>query len=332
MGKREQNYSHLSQSDVLDLIIERYRRRTAWHRAEQSLIRQGWAICRRLCDGDKDAATKLYDKVAAMKPDQVSDALTGITMGLEEDVVAAIFEVHPLVTARRLIERLREEAEAEYEIMAKKLPIARWIEAPEQKGVSYGSLAAILGSAGNLHKYVTVQRLWKRMGLAVMPNGRQRQMRDAQLALEHGYSPVRRSVMWNVGTSLLRTQSERHDKEAEKETGEIVITRAAGPWRELYDQRKAYETAKNENGDYAEQAAMRLREANFAKTTSAYKAYSAGKLPPMHLHARAQRYVEKRFLRELWQEWRRTMEKPVYVEPETADADAKQTPQAAQAA
>lgn len=61
----------------------------------------------------------------------------------------------------------------------------------------------------------------------------------------------------------------------------------------LYDQRKAYESAKNEAGEYAEQAAAILK----SRPTHAQKAiYKEGKLPPGQLHARARRYMVKQFL------------------------------------
>ena len=311
---RANNVEGLTQFEILDLIVERYRRRTSWHKAEKALTLQGRAICRRLCDGDKDEANDLFDRIAKLKPDDIQAIIVGFPKGLSNLEVSAVHEVHPILVARYSIELCRDQVEAELEMLVKQLPIINFIERAEQAGVGAGSLAAIIGSAGNLYAYVTIQKLWKRMGLAVMPNGRQRPMRDAEQAKLHGYSPTRRSVMWNIGTSILRTQSQRLAKEKDPKTGKMVptgeIARDAGVYRLLYDERKAYESAKNEAGDYAEQAAKRLSEASFDKKTSAYKAYSVGKLPPLHLHSRAQRYVEKRFLRELWVAWQKMMEMP----------------------
>lgn len=90
------------------------------------------------------------------------------------------------------------------------------------------------------------------MGLAVMPDGtRQRRVGGVE-ALDHGYAPARRSVMWNIGA---------------------CIVKAGGPLKAVYDARKAHE---------AERLATKA-----------------------HAHNRAQRYIEKRFLRDLWVEWRR---------------------------
>lgn len=65
---------------------------------------------------------------------------------------------------------------------------------------------------------------------------------------------------------------------------------------QLMAKRKAEYTAKNEAGDYAETAAQILIEKKYNKSTEAYKAYSEGKLPLAHVHARARRFAVKIFL------------------------------------
>lgn len=67
----------------------------------------------------------------------------------------------------------------------------------------------------------------------------------------------------------------------------------------LYKERKALEAEKNERGEFAEQAAAVLAVKKIGKETDAYKAYSQGKLPPAHIHARARRYAVKIFLSDL---------------------------------
>ena len=71
----------------------------------------------------------------------------------------------------------------------------------------------------------------------------------------------------------------------------------------LYRERKEIELAKNEAGDFADQAKAKLEKFNIGKTTDAYKAYSKGKLPPAHIHARAKRYAVKMFLAHLHEIW-----------------------------
>jgi len=67
----------------------------------------------------------------------------------------------------------------------------------------------------------------------------------------------------------------------------------------LYKERKALEIERNERGEFAEQAAAKLEKYKIGKATDDYKAYSQGKLPPAHIHARATRWTVKLFLAHL---------------------------------
>lgn len=73
--------------------------------------------------------------------------------------------------------------------------------------------------------------------------------------------------------------------------GDSLLKCGGGPWRTLYLERKAYELAR------------------------------APDMRPMQAHRRAQRYVEKRLLRTLWQEWRRASDRsfPNGVAPAAGD-------------
>ena len=67
-------------------------------------------------------------------------------------------------------------------------------------------------------------------------------------------------------------------------------------------ERKAYESAKNETGEYAEQAARILATKKIGKDTDAYKAYSQGKLPKAHIQRRAVRWATKIFVSHVFDE------------------------------
>lgn len=86
---------------------------------------------------------------------------------------------------------------------------------------------------------------------------------------------------------------------------------------QLIQERKAYETEKNLNGDYADQAAKALSEKNYGKDTDAYKWYSEGKLPPAHINRRAIRWGVKLFLCHVFEEMYRVQNdkvpEPFYV-------------------
>lgn len=67
----------------------------------------------------------------------------------------------------------------------------------------------------------------------------------------------------------------------------------------LFARQKEYYLERNEKGEFAEAARLKLEKFNIGKTTDAYKAYSAGKLPPAHINAMARRYAAKMFLSHL---------------------------------
>lgn len=71
----------------------------------------------------------------------------------------------------------------------------------------------------------------------------------------------------------------------------------------IYKERKEYEMARNEKGDYRAQAEAKLAKINIGKDTDAYKWYSQGKLPPAHIQQRAERYAVKIFLSHLFTVW-----------------------------
>ena len=71
----------------------------------------------------------------------------------------------------------------------------------------------------------------------------------------------------------------------------------------IYAARKEQEVARNESGDFADQAAHKLETTNIGKATDAYKAYIEGRLPPAHIYSRAKRYAVKMFLSDLHYVW-----------------------------
>lgn len=261
---------------IIDQIIELHRRRQLWHRAEKSLTLTAKASCRRLCAGDKKAATALYAAVTSTKTytdeTDASDEIDGVDQGTRDnhnkDVLAvdlilnASVIIAPLLQSRHLLAQERKRVEKEMTSLAGQLPVASWVISV--RGLGLLGLAQIVGeAAAPLSAYATVAKLWKRFGLAVMPDGtRQRKVTDVEAALEHGYSPSRRAVIWAIGDSLLRAQSARG-------------TRLPGEYRKLYDERKEYELPR----------------------------VQTSKAPKGHAHKRASRYVQKRLLRDLWCAW-----------------------------
>lgn len=71
----------------------------------------------------------------------------------------------------------------------------------------------------------------------------------------------------------------------------------------IYRARKDEYEKRNDAGEYKEQAAASLTEKKFKKTTEAYKALIAGRLPQAQIHARARRIAVKLFLSHLFERW-----------------------------
>lgn len=161
--------------------------------------------------------------------------------------------------AREPFERIERECLRQMEKLAKSLPC--WVTFGEPiRGFGAASLAVIVAEAGDLSSYSTDAKLWKRMGLAVLGGIRQGGLSRSAKAedwIAHGYSPMRRSRMWNIGDSLIKGNRD-------------------GKYRTIYLQRKVHERQRDPE--------MRL----------------------IHAHRRAQRYMEKRLLRDLWRAWRKT--------------------------
>ena len=222
-------------------IVETWRQRQDMVRAMTRLTLQAKAMCRRITGGDKKDADKLYAAIA--KGGEHPLAFHGAVA-----VLALREAMKPLETTRKAYERHLTR-------LGSQLPIAHMAESI--RGVSTLTLAVVVAECGDLSVYEKgVAGVWKRAGLAVINGERQRKKSNLEEAEAHGYSPSRRSVFWNIASALLKAQG-KDEK--------------AGPYRLVYDERKAYERPRVESDG--------------------------------HAHNRAMRHMAKRLLKDLWMEW-----------------------------
>lgn len=179
--------------------------------------------------------------------------------------------LEPFMIAQKPIIQHRKTWEKKLAELAKQLPVYKTFVEP-LNGMGAIGLGQIIAETGDLSLYANPAKVWKRMGLAVFNGRSQRKTTDAKLAIEMGYSPRRRSTMFVIGDSLLKKQN---------------------PYREVYLERKKTELAKAK--------AEGLKVVPAAKIPKAKKELyrSEG-----HIHRRAQRYMEKRLLLNLWRAWR----------------------------
>lgn len=182
--------------------------------------------------------------------------------------------LNPFLAAMAPLDSAKGEIEKALVKLVKQTHVYEWAQGI--KGLGDVSLAAILGECAiGPGEYKSVSALWKRMGLAVIEGGRQRRVTGAA-ALDHGYNAERRSLMWNISASLIKAQlrSEKGEDGKKVEGSSYAL----GELGQVYLDRKAYQVARNAD-----------REELWT---------------PAHIHNDAARFMTKRLLRMLWQNWR----------------------------
>lgn len=222
--------------------------------------------------------------------DAAAKLIKAIAKGEAHPVAPLVLATDAAAAPWAAIERDTEKAMAK---MARKLPAYEWVKGV--RGFGDLSFARIVAETGDLLAYANPAKVWKRLGLAVLDGKSQRRTRDAEKAVEQGYSPRRRSVSWVAFHSVYlaqsaRTESGDHmDSEAHAHlaagaegAGHPVVEAqalAAGPYRRIYDAKKSEYLARVEAG---EEGWTKLRADRCAK-----------------------RYAEKRLIRDLWTAWKR---------------------------
>jgi hypothetical protein len=190
-------------------------------------------------------------------------------------------------------DKIEADATKRMEAMAKQLPA--WSAFGEDvRGFGARSLAVIVGEAGDLSEYATHSKLWKRMGLAVIDGKRQGGLRKGtaeETWMAHGYSKKRRSHMWNIGQSLVKGNGD-------------------GKYRAIYLSRLAVEHAKAIERGLVPATIMKAtvsswEERGLPPLTLVKKVNPDEHMSAGHMDKRAQRYMEKKLLRDLWKAWRR---------------------------
>jgi hypothetical protein len=161
----------------------------------------------------------------------------------------------------------RAKIESRMKKLARQLPAYSWAE--PIKGFGDLALAIVVGEAGDLSNYETKERLWKRLGLAVIDGIRQQRRTNVDEAAAHGYSPKRRAEIYSaVSESLLKWQRSA----ADPETGEPG--KAKGYYGEIYGKRRDHTAVTHP--DWTKK----------------------------HSHNDAMRIMTKELLADLWREWR----------------------------
>jgi hypothetical protein len=263
----------MTTQEICDQLRELQQQHVASKKAVQRIDLQCRAMARCILGWTFDMSESDRKKLNAKATAIVKSIRTGkpAPKGYEEETQRLTVFVRAMQAAIEPLEKYRTSITKQMRALASQLPVAEWADA--QAGFSCFGVALIVGEAGNLSDYPTVSKLWKRLGLAVLDGCRQGNPgkdASAEMWIAHGYCRRRRSTMWNIGDALVKQ---------------------GNGYRDLYLLRKEIECEK-----VGEDHPTICRRGPDPETGR--MRYS------MHCNRRAQRYMEKRLLRDLWQEWK----------------------------
>jgi hypothetical protein len=210
-------------------------------------------------DADEKARKELFKRASDFRREvEKAQGGEGHSVGGDHHA-SALAACVPIViasaVARRAFDDLRDQAEKEMRRLARTLPGYAWVQSV--KGFGDLGFAIIVAETGDLAGYATKERVWKRLGLAVISGIRQQRRSGAEEAAAHGYSPKRRSEVWTIADSMFRQQWRGAKDDAPAQ--------AAGVYGEVYGRRKAHTatrewTPKHRDNDARRIMAKRLVE------------------------------------------------------------------------
>lgn len=204
---------------------------------------------------------------------------------------------------------LEKQVRSVLDAWTSKDPLGQWAKSIVGIGpvIAAGLLAHI-----DMEKAPTVGHIWRYAGLDPTSEWKKGEKRPWNASLK--------VVCWKAGESFVKVSGNDKDvyghlyaarKVSEIERNDSVIVKPEGATVTEYDEYgsgrgnfvldgEAISTYEIEGvwyyGGNARHAYDILRKKRIGKDTDAYKAYSVGKLPPAHIHARAKRYAVKLFL------------------------------------
>ena len=272
----------MSQNSLAETIAAiRYHHRNRCYAMETRKaldLRLGWFLktqlgwSKVLPKADRDAIAK-----------QAADMLNAgekIAKGKDVDRPEGFDELEGIIMAalmaRDPFNRVEKDASKAMDKLAVSLPVWEWADGI--RGFGPVSLAIIIAETGDLFNYSNPAKVWKRMGVGIVGDIRQGGLANTAKRedwIEHGYSRTRRSRLWNIGDALVKGNRD-------------------GRYRTIYLERKEYEAAK-----------AKAEGLIVAPSASIPKGKAAEYRSHGHIHRRAQRYMEKRLLRDLWNTWNR---------------------------
>jgi hypothetical protein len=256
-----------------------------------------WALARRL--------------QAAIEAGKVSEVVEKDSNLADLKAVAAkaFRAVTMAATSRKHFDDELDDIIFEMETLAMALPA--WLRLKDIRGFGAKGLAVIVAEAGGgLEQFATREKLWKRLCAAVLDGRRQGDPGpnpSAQTWIDHGYSKLRRSEVWQHAEPLLKAQwvgdrDEDGNKPAKSKKPVAVPAHANGHYGEVYAHRRTWTQTLNDAGAYADRAAEIAKRLK-AKGKTVPKEVLEGRLTRGHLHNDALRVMSKALLEDVWRVW-----------------------------
>jgi hypothetical protein len=213
-------------------------------------------------DLDETGRKKLFNQAKAIRQ-KIEKAGTDFDYGQwGEQIEGVCAMIIKSAETRANWDKQRKEIEDEMRGFAKMLPAYPFVQTV--KGFGDLGLAALVGEAGNLSNYPTVAKLWKRFGLAVMPDGCRQGMvpkylgrEDRKAAwIERGYVGRRRAEVYAFVDDVMFRAQWRGEKESDD--GVVTPPHAIGTYGEIYNRKKQeYLSREGWTPGHAENAARR---------------------------------------------------------------------------
>lgn len=289
---RKSNQTPLDINAAILRIQELGIRRRQFIKARIRVLNAGGALIRRYLGwrGDMDeASTAKINKqaaqiMAAKDLGKLPSELIEAGRYLETEIVIAKEMAAPG-------EKHQHSIELEMRKLARQFPVwESW--AKNVHGFSDLGLAIIIAEAGDIGSYTDKGKLWKRLGLApINKDGETRAAStwrskgglSADDWIDAGYNPSRRaSIYAQVGNTIIGGVGLGHRPLVGED---IELNNSLHHYEKVFINRLRYEAARDPD---MSRPATKAGKESFSK----------------HCAARAQRYTEKRLLRDLWQAWR----------------------------
>jgi hypothetical protein len=206
--------AHVLCEGLLSELIETHRLRDDLLRAEGNLTRQLKSACRRLCGGSIAEGNALLKKCEKGEGD---------------------INLDPLLLARAAVHGPKLQRERRMREIAHKLPAWEW--ASSVRGLGEIGFAQIVAEARDPMRYDTVAKLWSRMGVGIKGGERQRRVAGAK-AIEMGYSPRRRALLFLIGDNLIRAKNPEYRAVYDSRKAHTEATHAE--WTKMHRHRDAH--------------------------------------------------------------------------------------------